>query len=303
MPAGLISELFHAVTVGFETIFHMPDDLNYSQTGMLFGSELMLTAMNGSKFGDPKVQQDFTVYARQCVIPDTRIGVQSWADLAKAPNIWDVLDAHQSPIRGFNYKGNFQTCAEIYPKLKQEILGDSSLGQMIREMATKVFGRSGLDEAQAVIKLQAALPNAYNYFTQGTGSSAGDIIMQNTLINALKDAPSDYASFSNSTSAVMNYSYAVQQQRLTMANHNSGHMAMYTLPMTQLFIFLFFCVDRCSTKVDSDGVHILGREFWGHCRSGCPIDLHGVTIAAVAGWFYCHQIIAKLRMLINDRGH
>ena len=37
----------------------------------------------------------------------------------------------------------------------------------------------------------------------------------------------------------------------------------------------------CSTEVDLNGYHVLGREFWGHCGNECPVDLKGVTIRSI----------------------
>ena len=37
----------------------------------------------------------------------------------------------------------------------------------------------------------------------------------------------------------------------------------------------------CSTEVDLNGYHILGRELWGHCGTDCPVDLDGVPISSI----------------------
>ena len=47
--------------------------------------------------------------------------------------------------------------------------------------------------------------------------------------------------------------------------------------------FLFKTFFRCSTAVDSEGFHTLGREFWGHCSSDCPNDKSGVEIEKIKG--------------------
>jgi conjugal transfer mating pair stabilization protein TraG len=243
-PASLITSIFYAIEVGFEVAFHLPDDLQYTNTGMMFGSNLMFNTMNNANIIDPQAREDFSNYATHCIMPDRQLGLMSWSKIANSPDIFSVLNEHQSPIRGFKYKGKFETCRTIYPQLKAEIKGPQ-LKQAINHIANKVFGSETPEQsAQAVAKLNSALPNVYSYFVgdNSVSKSASDLILNNMVINSMRHAPNDYSAFNGATAATMNYGWTTQRERLDLSNWNSSHMATYTLPYMQMVLFLFLCV-------------------------------------------------------------
>src|ERR1700677_220260 len=46
VPASLISEVMVGIAQGLDNVFHLPDDLNYSSTGMLYGDKIMESSLN-----------------------------------------------------------------------------------------------------------------------------------------------------------------------------------------------------------------------------------------------------------------
>jgi hypothetical protein len=67
--------------------------------------------------------------------------------------------------------------------------------------------------------------------------------------------------------------------------------------MTNYLIISVFCVTQrlwCSTQVDIDGNHVIGRDVWGHCETSernCPIDIEGRLIDASNGKLFSKNVI------------
>ena len=62
--ASVTSELGIGITEMIETVFHLPNDLNYNQTGMLMGSKLVTAAKN-FQITDPEFSQTLNEFMQQ----------------------------------------------------------------------------------------------------------------------------------------------------------------------------------------------------------------------------------------------
>ena len=67
LPAAIISGLGFGITQVFSEVFHMPDDLDYNKTGMIFGARTWLAATNTRLSMSPDLARDMSSYIRQCV--------------------------------------------------------------------------------------------------------------------------------------------------------------------------------------------------------------------------------------------
>ncbi len=66
-PAKFITGIGTALTEGFETVYHTPDSVTYSKTGMLFGANLVGSATD-FMFRNGDLAELFTAYVRNCVV-------------------------------------------------------------------------------------------------------------------------------------------------------------------------------------------------------------------------------------------
>ncbi len=67
MPASFVSRIGRAISKTFDDVFHMPDEMSYNKTGMVFGNRIMLAA-SGANFGtSPDLSADLSAYMRQCI--------------------------------------------------------------------------------------------------------------------------------------------------------------------------------------------------------------------------------------------
>ncbi len=239
IPASEATAISYGLTKAFDAIFHMPDDMGYSSTGMLFGSKQMVLS-SLTQLSDVKTRFLFSQYFKQCIVPDVLInGKYTWSDLMNAKDIIGFLGGvSQSPLRGlYDGQGQFQTCQKAYQTLKTNFSNEAK-NHAMPALAEKLFGSRDPQQAQA--RLMETLPGSYQYYT-GLSASAEAILEQNIAINATRNAVQNYGATVGAAGGLENYSISKQENMMMLANENSAAQAAYYLPMIQTVLFLLLC--------------------------------------------------------------
>ncbi|WP_261643139.1 conjugal transfer mating-pair stabilization protein TraG [Erwinia mallotivora] len=230
IPASLITSVGYALTQGYETVFHRPDAVSYSKTGMLFGSELV-KASTGFSFADGEIAGLFSDYVQNCVIGDIFLNHKySMEDLMSSADPYSMIFEKPSPLRGiFDKAGSFQTCQQAAVILQQQIGTDSSGGgKTFSFWAQKLFGtRTNREQLFASL-----LGDSYGYF-YNAGSSASGIIKQNVVMNGLRKGISAYAARNGDTASMMNIATETATEKQIMQQSVSANIAMKYLPIMQ----------------------------------------------------------------------
>jgi len=230
IPASFITSIGYALTQAYEGVFHRPDAVSYSKTGMLFGSELV-KASTGFTFADGEIAGLFSDYVQNCVIGDIFLNHKySMEDLMNSTDPYSKIFEKPSPLRGiFDKAGNFQTCQQAAVTLQQQIGTDSSGGgKTFSFWAQKLFG-SRANREQLFASL---LGDSYGYF-YNAGSSASGIIKQNVVMNGLRKGISAYAARNGDTTSMMNIATETATEKQIMQQSVSANIAMKYLPIMQ----------------------------------------------------------------------
>jgi conjugal transfer mating pair stabilization protein TraG len=230
IPASFITSIGYALTQAYEGVFHRPDAVSYSKTGMLFGSELV-KASTGFTIADGEIAGLFSDYVQNCVIGDIFLNHKySMEDLMNSTDPYSKIFEKPSPLRGiFDKAGNFQTCQQAAVTLQQQIGTDSSGGgKTFSFWAQKLFG-SRANREQLFASL---LGDSYGYF-YNAGSSASGIIKQNVVMNGLRKGISAYAARNGDTASMMNIATETATEKQIMQQSVSANIAMKYLPIMQ----------------------------------------------------------------------
>ena len=202
LMASFTSQAGDYLTRSAELVFGLPDDLNYSKNGMIYGARL-LEATRRLRISDPEFAANFDEHVRQCVFYDLLLGRYSMKELSESDDIWATI-APGSAARAQKFltrqaddrvTASIVTCREAYTALSGQWAG------LIDAMATRT-GRQlypRQTEALAKAKLLADLPVAYQYLS-GVSKSASDIFRQVLTINAMNQAMHGFAGASGTTS-------------------------------------------------------------------------------------------------------
>jgi len=195
LMASFTSQTGDYLTRSAELVLGLPDDLNYSKNGMIYGARL-LEATRSLRIADPEFAANFDEHVRQCVFYDLLLGRNSMKELSESDDIWTAI-APGSAARAQKFltrqaddtvTASIITCREAYTALSGQWAG------LIDEMAL-ITGRQlypRQTEALAKAKLLSDLPTAYQYLS-GVSKSASDIFRQVLTINAMNQAMHGFA--------------------------------------------------------------------------------------------------------------
>ena len=106
VPIGLGFTASMASTTGdwmsraFETVFTLPNELQYSTNGLLFGSNL-LRAASQFEITDSRLASNVSEFMQQCVFYDILTGFYTWGDIVNEPDLWTMLQTTANPARSF----------------------------------------------------------------------------------------------------------------------------------------------------------------------------------------------------------
>lgn len=226
---SLSSQIGFGITELFEFYFHTPNDMDYSQTGMIMGAKLFLSAST-IKITDPQFNANMQKFMQQCVFYDLMYNRYTLKDINSERDIWGFVRSHASVALGFIYDEEFKSCAEAAALL------DGLWNTVIEDAKAKYAGFAFGNHTDAKANFAKYLPQTYQHLT-ALSSDAEAIIRQNMMANAIRDGVYAMGSRLNSKAAIESFSASRAQEKIPAALSNIGLMAAYWLPMLQSILF------------------------------------------------------------------
>ena len=244
--AGTASLLGDWITRAYETVFSLPDDLQYARNGMIFGQRLV-EASTQFEFTDQRVAGNLSEFWQNCVFYDILLGRYTWDDLMAADDLWGFIQSNTSLARTFVYTA---------PDARRTTLGcrtaasgggalNADLVDAVRK-AHDFYGRQLVrdpDSTSAITRFAAAMPVSYDYLT-GLSLTAEQIIRQNALANSLQRGITQFASRTDADAAAQDFSLARAEQERHTTYAVLGELAAKTLPLLrnlfEAFIYAIF---------------------------------------------------------------
>ncbi len=171
----------------FETVFSLPDDLKYSENGMLFGVNLF-QAISQARISDSKLSSSIDNFSRNCIFFDLQLGIYSFDDLKNSDDIWHFIQSKQVENRFFTYTAkngttSYPSCKDGFAKLdidfKNELKSPTNIGFFAK--------KPNLTKAL----FQKATTDVNQYFLNVSKSSE-EVLQQAMMINAIDDATQNY---------------------------------------------------------------------------------------------------------------
>ncbi|MFA6038254.1 MAG: conjugal transfer protein TraG N-terminal domain-containing protein [Legionellales bacterium] len=222
------SKIGDKLTTLTETVFTLPDDLKYHQSGTLMAASLIETA---SRFQvtSTHMAQNLDSFMQQCVQYDILLNKYTLDDVFNEGNLWQFFKETSSPARAFLYNEEIVTCKNGAERLSDDWTAEIERAELI--YGQRFFGDT-LDPKASLLKY---LPVSYQYMGN-LSSTAADIMQQNMIINAFHDAVLSQGSQSGASAAVESYASARALQQQRAAYGISGRLATHTLPLLKSVI-------------------------------------------------------------------
>ena len=90
LMASFTSQIGDYLVRSSETVFGLPEDLDYSKNGMIYGSRLF-DATRSLRISDPEFAANLDEHFRQCVFYDLLLGRYSMKEISQSSDIWAII--------------------------------------------------------------------------------------------------------------------------------------------------------------------------------------------------------------------
>jgi len=233
--ASFTSQIGDWLTQQAETVFVMPDALEYRTNGIIYGSRLY-DKTRDFKFRDPRVRTNLTEYFKQCLFYDFLLGQKNPNDVMNSTDILADMGPG-SPARAMSYWNDdgsteIRTCAASYAALAGAAGIPAKTDEEIGKIAPSFF--PNLTQAAAKAKLEADLPAVAAQF-HGSTQNAGQIFQQRALTDAFLEARANLSSADGDTFAMMR---AETQAKNTYTS--ISQQAMTWVPLLNIVLVVVF---------------------------------------------------------------
>jgi len=247
--ASLTSQVGDGLTRLTEQAFTLPNDLRYQRHGLIFGARLAAAATR-LEVTDAVFARNLRGYARQCVFHALLLGHVTADDLRESTDVWALVTATGSPSAGASPARMFEyatrgaasgtgattldreivTCADGAARLNAQWAGELA-------RAGHIFGRrlfpDAATDALARAELMAALPAAHDFLI-GASRTAGEIMRQQMVLNAVHDAGEQWAAEAGNAAALRAYTEARAEAQTVSAYRAIGRQAETWVPLLRI---------------------------------------------------------------------
>ena len=247
--ASLTSQVGDGLTRLTEQAFTLPDDLAYQRHGLIFGARLA-AATTRLEITDTVFARNIRNYVRQCVFHALLLGHISADDLRESTDIWSLVtaggtpSAGASPARMFEFATRQAAVGTGATPIAREIVTCQAGAARLNALwnaeiarAGTIFGRrifpGSRTEALARAELLAALPAAHDFLI-GASRSAGEIMRQQMVLNAIHDAGEQWAAEAGNAAALQAYTEARAEAQTVSAYRAIGRQAETWVPLLKI---------------------------------------------------------------------
>ncbi|WP_272663205.1 conjugal transfer mating-pair stabilization protein TraG [Providencia sp. PROV134] len=241
-PAHMISSIGTSLTELYESIFHMPDSLSYSKTGMLFGANLVGN-LSDIMSTDGDIAELMSLYTKNCVIGDILINHKySFQELMNTRDPYLLVFQKPSPLRGVMVpEGNkkakpagFWTCETLAKNVLMPAIGvDTETGGETWVYTVKrIFG----GRPDANVLFTAMLGDSYNYYYSGS-ETASQLMRNSVVMNALKQGIAGYSAQSGDTASLVNLASTSSYNKMRLSWATSTTVATNFTPLLYTILF------------------------------------------------------------------
>jgi conjugal transfer mating pair stabilization protein TraG len=248
--AGSVSTIGYWLTTSYETVFALPNSLNFEVGGMMFGQKVQ-QEMNNLKPATIAWTNDFNTFYTECLAPDILNNTLTLDQINASNNIWSLLGATNPGLYVTLSTVGTVTCPAAYTDLTTR-LTTSEVPASLQNYATTALPQTS-SSALAVTQVGQVMVDSSSYFN-GIATSANAAVQQAIVSNSIIDAHCNMLSQTTNTALAnecMTQSEGFRQTNtayMAMANisqssmpklHNAIELIQYAIfPIILIFIIV-----------------------------------------------------------------
>ena len=226
-----------------EQTFSLPNDLAYRRHGLLFGARLAARATR-LEVTDAVFARNLRAYARSCVFPALLLGHLTADDLRESVDVWTLVTTPGSPSAGASPARMVEVARRGAAGVDRVVVTCATAAAELNagwtaelDRAGAVFGRrlfpGAATDALARAELLSALPAAHTFLI-GASRSAGDILRQQMVLNAVHAAGEQWAAEAGNAAALRAYTEARAEAQTVSAYRAIGRQAETWVPLLRI---------------------------------------------------------------------
>lgn len=229
---NLLTQLFETAAQVLPGPAALPAELSYQQNGLMFGSRLIKHTRNLG-FINPTFRTDLIAFIDNCTKYDLMDGTIDPVAFSSSSNVWGLMGtpnpARLTPLTTSSGVSNIMPCTDAYVVLDaiagtEVVALQARLGQLLNPTLSAAAASAAIGNQITVAYQRNRLADA--------AATAGQIVLQNAMINALNDASSIIGQKSNDPASLllaMGRAQAVAQTNAAWINY--GKVAEEALPL------------------------------------------------------------------------
>lgn len=237
--ATMFSKFGYWLTSSFETVFNLPNEINYATSGLLFAQTLVEESTR-FEITTPRVASNLIDFWKSCVYYDIFLNRYTWDEVLKATDLLDFFSTRTARSRAFTYETAGKEkliipCREGFnTRLKADI--NAEIDNTMNINGAKFISKAAesRDRQQqiknAVGRFKSAMPIAYNYLTNLTLTTS-NIMAQNILANSFKRGVINFATDADAAAAAEEFSLAKAEAERRTTFSVMGKLAKKMLPI------------------------------------------------------------------------
>lgn len=183
--ASITSHAGDYLTRTFETVFALPDDISFQQSGLMFGNTILLESLRTSP-ASTALREDLTAFVNNCTYYDVLEGRISANALNTSEDIWLTMKETSKTrlTRISSADTGSKACDEAYADIGAR-LGPEITAVM--KMHGRILNPAAPTNDAAAAKLQGQLTTAYSHLL-AIGKDATSIMRQSMMASTMRDS-------------------------------------------------------------------------------------------------------------------
>lgn len=232
--ASTASKIGYSLTKQFEAVYSLPDDLKYSQNGMIFGVNL-LKALQNVQISNANLANSINSFIQNCIFFDLEYGIYSFEDLKKSDDIWSLIKAKQVENRFFTYtdstsKTTYPTCKQGASNLDNDWQNEYNNPEILKNIS---FFSAKPNLTKTILSQATPLLNEYFF---DLSKASNQMLQQAMMINAINTATENY----EAENQIQTYQDARATLQAKSTYQTMGNQAGMWIPILKIVIEIVF---------------------------------------------------------------
>lgn len=240
--ASFTSQVSDYFTRTAETVFVMPEALNYSNGGFVYGAR-MWDKVRGFEIRNPVFKANLDGYFKQCAYYDILLGTKSLKLLSESTDLWADLGAGAATNRGMKYLTDTgagsvdiegKTCAEAWTLIDGQ--WEAEINAYTLPFAHTMYPK--LSQAAAGAKLATDVPVISQLLT-GAATGRNQFLKQKSVVDAFEAAQLDFGNADSDSFALQRADAQTRNAMTTTAEQGLIWIPVLNVVLTVVFYALF----------------------------------------------------------------